>query len=209
MNDIKTLQSFYDNILSKRRYKIIQDYLFCVTIDFNDKKCDMSKFFVKTGFDQAHKMLAVDGELPSIVNSLDTARNVNHMGYINLPQKYAVVPTESSLSLSFLNTEFSIHEIMFAAWMTSATNNYWDSSGVPFSKAKITVDFIKQDLDIQVNSDNVKSLGNDIFYMSYYYYDCYPTDVQMIKPDYKANVSIKRNVKFNFDYMDIKPTTKQ
>lgn len=111
---------------------------------------------------------------------------------------HLVVPSSRTIDISFLNTEFSLHEHCFYYWLKETTTNRWIYTSIkediemhnvrPFTKADILVSFTSQKDNSPLHSIILT--------------DCFP--IQIMSSTVNQNMSdknVSRKVQFAFNNM--------
>lgn len=140
--------------------------------------------------------------LPGMGTSGPTEEIDGDFGKALLPPMGDIIPTDQTISIDFLNTEYSIFEYMLLPWLEETMSNVWnpdyffggESGGVPFARADIKVDFYDQ--------TNMSTLH------TYVYHDCYPNGFTTLDVSQSQNDDLVRSATFNFDYMTVEKGVK-
>lgn len=96
-----------------------------------------------------------------------------------------IVPDNTSLQMTILNTKLPLIERIFYPWMREVTLPQWSYNKQPYTTATITIDFSKH-TDLQ-----------------YVFCGCRPCNLQMINANQQNDQAFKRQVSFLFDFMFI------
>lgn len=96
-----------------------------------------------------------------------------------------IVPDNTSLQMTILNTKLPLIERIFYPWMREVTLPQWSYNTQPYTTATITIDFSKH-TDLQ-----------------YVFCGCRPCNLQMINANQQNDQVFKRQVSFLFDFMFI------
>lgn len=96
-----------------------------------------------------------------------------------------IVPDNTSLQMTILNTKLPLIERIFYPWMREVTLPQWSYNTQPYTTATITIDFSKH-TDLQ-----------------YVFCGCRPCNLQMINANQENDQVFKRQVSFLFDFMFI------
>lgn len=96
-----------------------------------------------------------------------------------------IVPDNTSLQMTILNTKLPLIERIFYPWMREVTLPQWSYNKQPYTTATITIDFSKH-TDLQ-----------------YVFCGCRPCNLQMINANQQNDQVFKRQVSFLFDFMFI------
>mgnify|MGYP003645552590 CR=1 FL=1 len=118
-------------------------------------------------------------------------------GKVLIPPKGDVINTDNTLSIDFLNTEYSVFEYMLLPWLEETQSNVWIPEyvfneapyGVPFARANIAIHFYDQ--------------KNKNVIHTYTFMDAYPIGFTTLDLEQSANDDLTRSASFNFDYMTV------
>ena len=188
---VLTLADFYNTFAGGS-----EDPLFKVTMDY--------QFFVEFVFpgDQAkfrsrERIIGTDvlGLMAHSVNTPDFsaqghATESNTLGFMSFPSPGPINPSDPLLRISFLSTEFALHENMFVQWLAETTAGEYIYPDRPFTKAQVRVNLLNQ-------------AGKEVV-IRYVFEEVFPVNVQTIKPDQgQTNISLVREVAFLFDWFRV------
>lgn len=132
--------------------------------------------------------------LPDIKGYAQT--NVAEVGFMggSIPG-HILVPTARTFDISFLNTEFSLHEHCFYYWLKETLSNEWIYNNYTSKyNAEECRPFSKADIIISFTSMKTNELLHSIVLT-----DCFPIEIKTPTIDQKMDPEIKRKVTFAFN----------
>jgi hypothetical protein len=189
-----SLLDFYNSMSNNDDFRLIQNHHFFIDIEFDNPKLSPlflngkppETFIIK---DQGLyvRLLSRSAELPNFTTNVSVEPIENDFGRAVFSGVGSIVPAENSFSINFLSTEFPIHERFFLEWLKETMSNTYQRGDRPFSKAKIRVTFLNQDMDREV--------------LQYVFEDSFPIGFDTINPNYAADGSNnERAVTFQFNW---------
>jgi len=140
------------------------------------------------------KYFVQEVELPNIRGSVQTQSIGSGFMEGSIPG-HIVIPSSRTFDISFLNTEFSLHEHCFYYWLKETMSNEWVYTNIkdrsefsncrPFSKADILVSF---------TSMKTNELLHSIILT-----DCFPIEIKTPEVSQKMDSTPSRKVTFAFN----------
>lgn len=191
------LNAFFQNMASgDTRFGILKSHLFNVSITFpqltpldNEANQQGSALKMQTNIfakGPIFSLLCRSADIPNLTNE-GTAIS-NEFGFMSLPG-ISNIPDSNKLTISFLNSEYAIHERLMLQWFKQITSDQYVYAEQPFMKATIRIDFFEQ-------------LRQKII-LSYIFNDCYPQIINTADAKYDSVSDIERPVTFEYNTMHV------
>lgn len=125
--------------------------------------------------------------LPSITQGAAEETVINDFGHVVFVSKLPHMPDSNVMSISFLSTEYAVHENLFLKWLAETTSNRYVYPSVPFTRATITVTLLDQKGQTPI--------------FEYSFYEAFPQTIATPQLDYASLKDTTRNVSFNFNWL--------
>lgn len=198
-----TLRQFYNRMgvnatyfADKSVFKLAKQYYFNLAFDFKPANSNIRTLLSKalsTSDTDDLKYLVQSVEIPNFRSFRAEELHTTEVGN-NSPAGLVVTPSDNQFTISFLNTEYSIHEHVLYYWMKESVDNKWSYAERPFTKANVEIRMLD-------------SKTSEPIY-GYKFYGVYPHEIETANPNHSSDTPMTRTAIFNFDMMAVIPSEK-